>query len=335
MARGAVIGLLLWCHGCAATNVPLLVAHDSSPAWPNPPDRPRVRYVGEIQGSEDLHAPKKPGQTWRRVLYGPQEPLRLVTPHAVAISDTGQRVAVADTNAAHVVVFDLGQRTHDIKKAGSSEPQCPVGVAWAGDALLIADSKLKCVTVMEASGAKRSIGVGLLERPAGIAFHAPSGLLYVTDGGAQAVFAFDLNGKLVLRFGSRGAGPGEFNFPSQMATGPDGTLWVADSMNFRIQRFAPDGTPLGAFGFKGDAAGDLALPKGVAVDSDGNVWVVDAQFENVQAFTAEGKLLMAFGGEGREKGQFWLPSGICIDRQRRMWIADTYNRRIQVFELLP
>jgi sugar lactone lactonase YvrE len=330
--------------GCAQPTFDLLTPPEPPVVWPESPDPARVRYVGELKGSDDLPRRKTLSESWNELLYGPGKPSRLVTPHAVAVHAVKDRVAVADTNAKCVHVFDLDRRKyvrHDGWGEAGKAFECPVGVAWVGDDLWVADSKLHALAVLGAWGGGRLIAQDELKRPAGMAFCPADQLCYVCDAAAHVVLAFDTSGKCVKRLGSRGAGPAQFNYPSYIACGPGGVdgpaavLVVVDTLNFRVQRLGLDGTALSVFGRKGDAAGDLALPKAAGVDSNGNVWVVDAHFENVQAFASNGTLLMAFGREGRERGEFWLPAGICIDAKRRMWIADTYNRRVQVFELLP
>jgi len=305
------------------------VAPEPPIVWPRPPDQPRLRYIGELRSSADLHAAKPAGQVLREILYGPEAPSPLVNPHAVA--------AIADTDIACVHVLDLDTRAYrQIESWGapSQRFECPTGVAWDGHSLWVTDSKLHAVAIVGSVGAGRLIGADILRRPSSVAFCPVSRRAYVADAGSHEIVAFDREGRQVLRFGQQGGGPGEFNYPGSLACGSDGALIVADSLNFRIQRFSLEGQPLGMFGRKGDAAGDLSLPKGVAAGPDGNIWVVDAHFENVQAFTPSGELLMAFGQEGQKPGEFWLPAGICIDVKNRLWVADTYNRRVQVFELM-
>jgi len=319
--------------------------------WPAQPDQPRVRYVGSLAESKDIGAAKSFGEVWNELLYGPPPPRRLVSPQAVAVNAAGDKLAVADVNGKCVHLFDMAAQTYtalvqvgqpmvtqadgdNADGAGATALESPVAVAWAGDCLWAADSMLHALALFEAGRTGRWIGADHLKRPSGMAYCAGNQLCYVSDAGAHRVLAFDLQGRLVARFGSRGTGPGQFNTPSHVCCGPDDSLVIADSLNFRVQQIGLDGTPLGMFGRNGDAAGDFALPKGVAVDSGGRIWVVDTRFENVQAFTPDGRLLMAFGKEGHGPGEFWLPAGICIDRQNRMWIADRENGRVQVFALL-
>jgi DNA-binding beta-propeller fold protein YncE len=322
--------------GCASAR-PTWDLTPRGPVWPAPPETPRVQYLNELRGTEGFTASSRFGSSFREALFGPAAPVQLVTPHAVSAHPTKPVVAVADSNAGRVLVFDWAKHEVTILEStpGANEPPgAPVGVAWLGESLVIADAKHHCLIVAAADGSRWSFGGDQLRRPSSVAVGPAGDRIYVSDAAAHAVFAFAPSGELLFRAGSRGNASGEFNFPSQIAANHDGTLMVADSLNFRVQRLTPEGAPVSAIGRKGDAAGDFALPKGVAVDADGNIWVVDAQFENIQAFTPEGSLLLDMGGEGQGPGRFWLPAGIDIDRENRMWVADAYNRRVQVFQIL-
>ena len=131
--------------------------------------------------------------------------------------------------------------------------------------------------------------------------------------------------------GQRGAGPGEFNFPTYLWWGNDARLYVSDALNFRIQMFDGDGRVVGQFGRLGDGSGDAARQKGVATDSLGHVYVVDSLFHAFQIFDAKGDFLLGVGNRGGDPGEFWLPTGIFID-QDLIYVADSYNSRIQVFQ---
>lgn len=341
VAIGAgVFAALLLMSGCAATRPPLLTPPEPPMVWPKSPDQPRLRYLGEITASSDVRPAKSLGTVLDELVHGPTPPSHLVSPHAVAVHEDGIRIAIADTSAGCVHWFDIEQQQYQrIASVGNAAEQFdrPGAVCWAGDELWIADAGRPGIArwnhTTPAANQSPWIGLDTLKRPAGLAYCSTNRLVYVADAGLHRIVVFDLGGRQVLEFGSQGSGPGQFNFPTQLACHGQ-ELVVVDTLNFRIQRLALDGTPIGSFGRKGDAAGDLSLPKGVAVAPDGSIWVVDANFENVQAFAADGRLLMAFGQEGHAPGEFWLPAGACIDTRRRLWIADSFNRRVQVFGLL-
>jgi len=336
--RGGIPVIAAVClAGCSQTRPDPLAPPEPPIVWPAPPDPPRVRFLGQLTGSPDVRPTKTLSQQWHELLYGPTPPQMFVRPHAVAVPPDGRQVAVADADIACVHVLDLGRHTYQrLSACGGLDDtlKCPVAVVWAEQELWVADAQRHALAVFDATHpVGRWVGGETLARPAGLTYSPTNDLLYASDAGAHSVIALDRTGAEMFRFGSRGTGEGQFNYPSQIACAGE-TLVVADTLNFRIQRFDLDGNFLGMFGRPGDAAGDLSLPKGVAVDGAGHIWVVDAHFENLQAFTPEGRLLLALGQEGTGPGEFWLPAGVFVDGRQRMWVADSGNHRVQVFELL-
>ncbi|MDH5233431.1 MAG: 6-bladed beta-propeller, partial [Gemmatimonadota bacterium] len=133
---------------------------------------------------------------------------------------------------------------------------------------------------------------------------------------------------------NRGAGPGEFRYPSFLAVGQDGKLYVSDALNFRVQVFDRGGTFLRAIGKQGDGPGTFARPKGIALDGAGHLYVVDAAFNNIQIFDGIGRLLLTFSQMGRGEGEVVLPLGLFIDEHDFIYVADRANDRLQVFQFL-
>jgi DNA-binding beta-propeller fold protein YncE len=86
-----------------------------------------------------------------------------------------------------------------------------------------------------------------LRRPEGIILDR-DGNLWVADYGHDRVVKLAPDGHLLLSWGARGSGLGEFIGPKGIALDPlSGRLYVADTGNARIQRLAPDGTPEAAW----------------------------------------------------------------------------------------
>lgn len=336
LALGVAGGGLL--VGCASRPTPQRVWNEPTTTlvWPPPPQQARVQYLGPIRTAADLGARQGFFQRLRHLVFGMGE-LALVKPTAVAHNGRGLLV-VADPGVPTVHFFDLEARQHSwLSESAAEVLRSPVGVAvdesgWT----YVTDSVQARIFVFDST--RRlvgEIGHGVFERPTGIALGPAQKRLYVVDTLACRVHVFDRDGHQLARFGSRGVGPGEFNFPTYVTVGYDGTIGVSDSLNFRVQLFHPDGTPLGSFGRAGDGAGDFARPKGVATDTAGRLYVVDAAFENVQIFDAEGGLLLGFGSAGSGPGEFYLPAGLHLDSSNTIWVADSFNRRVQVFRLLP
>jgi sugar lactone lactonase YvrE len=72
--------------------------------------------------------------------------------------------------------------------------------------------------------------------PKGVAVDS-RGHIYVVDALFDAVQIFDRRGQLLLAFGGRGTGPGEFWLPNGLFIDSQDRIYVADSYNQRIQIF--------------------------------------------------------------------------------------------------
>ncbi len=309
----------------------------SSPlVWPRNEPPARIAHLGAIRGEEDI-APS-PGLV-RRVtdaLFGADTPRALGSPFAVAVSASGM-VCVTDQELRGIHCMDLASREYRVwTEAAAGRPfHTPIGVAFAGEEIAVADRGLGLVVMLDPAGVPRGVlGEHELEAPVGVAVGPRTGTIYVADVGLHAVKAFARDGSCIFTAGHRGTGDGEFNFPTFVACDAEERIYVADSLNARVQVFDRGGRFMFSWGGQGDGPGFFAQPKGIAVDRTGVVYVVDARFENVQMFDRRGRLLMAFGEEGTGPGQFSLPVGVCADGEGRIWVADSSNRRLQVFRAL-
>ncbi len=324
--------------GCASPPAALFEEAPLSLAWPPPPQPARVRYVGELTGSDDL---KRPDRAWEGVasfFLGDEPAGRFVGPRAVVRSADGRVLAVADPGDRCVHLLDLVDREYVAVRDADGDPLLsPVGLALGADGTFHAcDSETGLVhrfRFADGSLVETLPLSGEIGRPVALAHDATADELYVVDVVRHDVKVVR-DGRVVRTLGRRGAEPGAFNYPCDVALSRD-AVWVADSGNQRVQGLTRDGAPITTIGRPGDAMGDLALPKCVALDGDGHVYVVDGRFENVQIFDREGRLLLFFGEEGSGPGEFWLPGGLHIDRSNRIWICDSYNGRLQVFDYLP
>jgi len=333
-AACALCAILLFIPACGGPTGPVFNAGLNAPAWPPAPDAPRIRYLGELTGEASLKM--RPGglKALAAVVTGPAPQMAFSTPTAVAAS--GDLVYVADGQNACVYILDLQKRTiQRIAEAGGRPLQWPCDLVLADGNLAILDSQRAALFIFDLQGHYlRTLGEGVLKRPAGAAWQTDAKRFWITDAAEHAICILDASGGAVTRSGGRGTAVGQLNFPAGLTCRAPFGGAVADALNFRVQWLDPAGAMTGGFGGKGDAAGRFALPRDVAFDSEGHLYVLDSQFENIQIFDRDGRLLMAFGQEGRKPGEFYLPSGLCIDDRDRLWVADTYNRRVQVFQYL-
>jgi DNA-binding beta-propeller fold protein YncE len=295
--------IVLW-SSCAAPP-PVFTPVDPPLLWPPEEERPRYAYVGKIEGEEDLKRQRSVWEWFSSVVVGSVPRAKIGSAHGVAVSRQNV-LYVTDPDSRTVHRFDLERREYQaLTDAGNGRNfVLPIGVALREGKVLVSDRVLRSVTVLSSSGEPEAVlGMDIFESPVGLAV-GESGRIYVADVTAHSVKVLDQSGKMVLSFGRRGRGAGEFNYPTYVACDTVENIYVSDTLNSRIQVFNSDGGFLKSWGERGDFPGNLSQPKGIACDQRGFVYIVDAHFENVQVFTPEGRLLLALGEEGYGPGQF-------------------------------
>lgn len=330
--KGVLVCWLICLAGCA---VPCPVGPvPDGPFWPSGGEPVRIRYSGSFSGPEELGI--ETGMLmkfWDFITGGPSR--NLANPVGVTTDDNG-RIYVVDAAQRLVSVYDPQGRNFRRLPDDDMLLQAPISVLAdvSANRLLVSDSSAGSIRLvpLAAGTAPGELGAGQLVRPTGIALNRQTDELLVVDSRQSTVFRYDRS-SLAFKgsFGSRGAGEGQFNYPTAVAVNSRGEILVCDSLNFRVQVFSPEGMFRRAFGKAGDRPGSFSRPKGIAVDSDDNIYVLDTLFDNVQIFDREGRLLLAFGSHGQAEGQFWMPTGIHIDSSDRIYVADTYNKRVQLF----
>lgn len=301
--------------------------------------RSRIEFLRTINSERDLHPNRGFFSKIIDFVAGAPEWHTLVRPYAVA-TDSHDRIFITDPGARGVHLFDFEHKKYKFLHGSKKEEfRSPIALALdADDNVYVSDSEVGKIFVFNRNGDfKRMVGdiqgEGFFKRATGIAIAKDTGTLFVADTLRHAIFVSDLNGKIRKSFGERGAGPGQFNFPTELRL--DGNaLFVVDAMNFRVQMFDVEGNFKHQFGSLGDSAGLLFRPKGIAVDNEKHIYIVESAREEVQMFNSGGEFLSSFGRTGAQPGQFELPSGIWIDSQDQIYVADSYNHRVQVLRFV-
>lgn len=331
---GLAIAFLL--GGCGKPQGELFPPLDAPLVWPKPPEKPRIKYVGMVSTEKDLKRGLSWAQSFRELIFGKKEMGVLISPYAVAF-DEDEKLLIADSAGGVIHIFDLASRKYAQFSTigGEDRLNMPVALTLTESNIYVADSVLHKICVFDRAGNfEFSFGADVLKRPSGISYGNANEKIYVADTAGHAIYIFQKDGAPVRMIGSRGSGPGEFNFPTHLWAGKDGNLYVSDTLNYRVQVFSGDGEFLRTFGEQGDGPGYFAHPCGIVTDSLGHIYVIDRQFENIQIFDNEGRILMALGEEGGGLGEFWLPGGMYIDDDDRIYVADSFNKRVQIFELM-
>ena len=167
--------------------------------------------------------------------------------------------------------------------------------------------------------------------PANITF-APNGDFFVADGyGNSRVIKFNKDGEFLAKWGSKGAGDGEFDLVHDVALDGQGRLYVADRNNRRVQIFNENGK------FEGKWT-DLGQPEGLYyVKSDDAIYMCDGgsgkDLENhrIIKVNLEGKVLGVLSSFGKVAGKLDVPHYIAVDSKGAIYVAEIRNWRVQKF----
>jgi hypothetical protein len=168
----------------------------------------------------------------------------------------------------------------------------------------------------------------------------PDGNVYVTDVVDDRVQVYDPSGNLLRTFGSRGQGPGQFDFEDNpdpadkgipfSGIGVDrstGDVYVEQPQ--RVQKFDAQGNYLLGWGKAGIDNGQFDRIADITVGPTGTVYVLEdrpTHLGRVQEFDSNGNFLTTFG-----RGQIEDSGGIFLDGQGDILVADDFADNIKVY----
>lgn len=171
-------------------------------------------------------------------------------------------------------------------------------------------------------------GNGQVSGEAGIAIDA-SGNVWVADYGNSRIQEFTENGSYIQKFGSEGAGNGQFKGPTNIAFS-GGKVYVTDSGNNRVQKFSTAGVWEATIGEAGTGNGKFTDPYSIAVDpKSGNLYVADYGNKRVQELSAAGAYIAKFGTSGSGPGQFTGPTGVAVNSSGSIYAIDVASSRVE------
>ena len=264
-----------------------------------------LKNVAELGANKGhLNFPQEPGGPW-----------------GIAITLNGQTF-IADCSTHQIHVFDE-QRKHmrSFGQHGSENGQLnsPTGIAVDDDGLVyVCNGNNSRIEVFGTDGTYvKQFGVGHLSYPWGVTLNNKQ--VYVADSGSNRISVFTLEGQLIRTIGSRGSGPGQFNWPTAVAISPDGDMYIADNNNHRVQVLSPDGVFQREFG-----KGQLNSPRDILISADGLVLLADTCNNRVIIFNITGQLIhsVQVGPD---------PSGLAINHNGDLLVTLFSSKQVAVF----
>ena len=252
--------------------------------------------------------------------------------------DSQDRVYVYSRSERPLVIFDREGNFVDSWAEGL--PVSAHGIFIdAGDNVYCVDSGAHCMYKFNSRG-DLVMTVGTPGQPAEMdsddPFRSPTdvgvastGEFFISDGyGNARVHKFSPDGKLLLTWGERGDGPGQFGLPHGVKVDRYDRVWVCDRANYRIQIFDMNGN------FLSERTG-LQRPTTIFFDPNEDVVYIAQLERQVSIYTLDGELITEWGG--REKidtpGEFMGgPHAIWVDSHSDLYVGEVLvDGRVQKF----
>jgi sugar lactone lactonase YvrE len=257
-------------------------------------------------------------------------------PRALACDRERGELWMADTGSGRVGIFRLdGTEIYSFQSRQVLRNVSRIALSPDGHLLVVEADRTK-IRRFDYRGEYR----GDVELPAvdhkrviaAIAYDA-NGNLYVGDNATAEISVLTPQGRLKLRFGSRGRDEGQFMAFAAIAVAADGSIVVADQQALAVQRFDSQGNFIAGWGKHEMGKANFSLPSGLALDAQNRIYVSDELRHQVKVFSPEGELLAAFGGLGDGPGQLSFPTDVAVDGDGRVYVAERFTSRVQVFAL--
>jgi ABC-type multidrug transport system ATPase subunit/DNA-binding beta-propeller fold protein YncE len=285
-----VLLLVLGLTACGAERVPELPVRQFE-IWQMPPDGRKVPAPRSLCVTADDEVVVLDTSGRVLVLGGNGQLLRSWSmpeveagrPEGVCVLSDG-RIVVCDTHYHRLVIFSPDGKIVDTFGSYGTAPGemiYPVGVTVDpnGDLFVCEYGANDRVQKLTADGrpllqlGSFGTGVGQLQRPSGLAWHA--GRLYVADAINNRIEVFD--GSFGEHLGTVGLPGGQIDLylPYDIVIGSDAVLWVVEYGAGRISKISIDGRLLGRFGRTGAGVGELATPWGITIDRQGGLLIAD------------------------------------------------------------
>ncbi len=210
---------------------PVNVAIKGSEVWVTE-RRFRTIYVYDLEGKylRTFTPEGEPKFSWAPLA------ISFDTSGAPRVTDVGatdrHRVIFFSTEGSRTVTFGKTVQANSVIDS-PSEFFFPSGIAVAKNgAVYVSDSNNRRIQVFKPTGELIRI-IDSSGIPRGLAVDSKH--LFAVDALAHVVDIYDLDGKQLVQFGSKGFGPSQFNYPADVALDKNGRIYVTDRENDQVQ----------------------------------------------------------------------------------------------------
>ena len=157
----------------------------------------------------------------------------------------------------------------------------------------------------------------------------PDGTFFVADGyGNTRVVKYDKSGKPLMKWGTRGNGPGQMIGPHGIAVGGSPPrVFVSDRGNRRIQVFDVNGKYLDQW--------PGVAPDSLMLSADEHLWAIDSLTMKIVKYNLSGHVEHSFGQWGTLPGYTWRMHQVSADVDGNLYIAEVFGGRTQKFRPKP
>jgi DNA-binding beta-propeller fold protein YncE len=211
----------------------------------------------------------------------------LTSPTSI-VKDSRGKFFVVEPAKGDILAIDIGQKSVkpiDFSAAAGANPVYPGNMAVdskdqlyivdkANQRILLFDSSLKFekeILVKESRGLK-DVKVDEMGR------------IYALSAIDGSICVYNGQGNLLLRFGSRGADKGKFDFPTSLAIDRKGLIYVTDQHKNQVLVFNNNGRFLYAFSQLGWREGRLHRPSFIYINSSDRIFIVDRANTRISVF---------------------------------------------------
>lgn len=229
--------------------------------------------------------------------------------------DTGEKKV---SGFEHFIVGDEDQDTTALRK--------PYGFALHDNKFYICDVGAKGVMILDIDTGefKPMNRDSRMARPGTIWIE--SGIKYIADAEAGAIFVYGNNDKLLAIWGRE-----DGITPIDIVVLGD-YLYVLDSSTSQVVLLdKKTGKEVKRIGERGDQQGQLQYVTGLAVDDDGNVYISDKINAIVTKLNSESVYQQTFSFRSLSIHGLTRPKGLDIDNEGRLWIVDSETNVAKIF----